>query len=551
MLFSDTIICPACRYVLDPERAQALGEIDDLAKSRSEQIPCRNCGEANQIGLVRCWNCSAFLREDIQEAYYQMIRGQREITYSQPGSSVEEGPSGDSSQSSSDRFGDDDDDDFELSGEYAVIHPPPADSQSSDSYNRKPSESANPSASNGSGSASGPKEPTAESGTEETKSDQPAESSESRDSPKQRPEDDPDAEDHSVATGGDVLLDIALTEEKESEKVRKRRAALARKKQKQRKQRGGKKAGKGDASPERLAAQKKALARRKAAKKRAADKPKAEPKYGLWLDDVRKHRVNPQKLKLKPGSEENQFEPVDVGVGSAGVVAVSLAKKPGLTLFQKSKSSPEETRKEIREHLEAEKPMEELPAPSHEFIDKETAGQFKVVQPAAYAHESMFAGVPVFGEGRIAVRLPVASDASEHRILSFWLTEFRQFSQALEQRFSIKDFGHLEGVPLTDPILDLQCHYSENPLKPIDPEYLKFYEADPAIELELIGRRCEGCGLAVSEEARRKEKIGGLRGKSIAKAKCPKCEKKFGSTSLYQVAGADKNTGDDAASEAK
>ncbi len=89
LLFSDTIICPACQHVLDAEKAALIGENDVTAKSRSEQIPCRNCGEANQIGLVRCWNCSSFLREDIQEAYYDMLRSQRQPTFSSPGTKRE------------------------------------------------------------------------------------------------------------------------------------------------------------------------------------------------------------------------------------------------------------------------------------------------------------------------------------------------------------------------------------------------------------------------------------------------------------------------------
>jgi hypothetical protein len=331
-----------------------------------------------------------------------------------------------------------------------------------------------------------------------------------------------------VATGGDVLLDIALKEEKESETVRKQRETQAQQKPNPRD-----KAKASGAAPtaERLAAQKKALARRKAAHQR-----KAEQKFGLWLADVHQHAINPQKLKLKPGSMEKLFELVDVGCSAGGVIVVGLAKKPGLTLFSKTKSNPEDTRKEVRAHLETDKKKEELPAPKHRFIEGEPLRQIKVVQPVVYVHESMFAGVPVFGEGRIAVRLPIIPEIPEQHFLSFWLTEFRQFAAALEKYFQIKDLGILEGVPLTDPILNLQCHYSEVPIKALDPPVLKFYQADPSIKLELVGRRCEGCGLAVSEEARRKEKIGGLNGKSIAKAKCPKCEKKFGSISLFKIA---------------
>ncbi|MCA9071324.1 MAG: hypothetical protein KDA84_20490, partial [Planctomycetaceae bacterium] len=123
MLFTDTIVCPACRHVLDKDRA-AMVDNDDLG-SRSEQIPCRSCGEANQIGLVRCWNCSAFLREDIQEAYYKMLRGEREVIYSQPNDrrTTEPEPELPSpNQTKGDLIGDDDDD-FELSDSHSLTSP--------------------------------------------------------------------------------------------------------------------------------------------------------------------------------------------------------------------------------------------------------------------------------------------------------------------------------------------------------------------------------------------------------------------------------------------
>ena len=541
LLFSDTIVCPACRHVLDEERAALLGDTDDLAKSRSEQIPCRSCGEANQIGLVRCWNCSAFLREDIQEAYYEMLRAQREVIYSQRGSYSEGAPSESSDQSNRDSYGGSDDD-FELSGSYRLTSPEEPASGTSGVYKISGEAPTEPKTSEAAPSADSPATSNGSSSQDsEAKADSPGDMPNQDSQRRPRPSaDDPNAEDHSVATGGDVLLDIALKEEAEAEKTRKRREAEIKRRRQKRKQDRAAKPGDADApSPERLAAQKKALSRRKSAKMRA-DKTKAEPTFGLWLSDVHLHKLNPQKLKLKPGSEEKQFELVDMGCSSSGVVVASLTKKPGFTLFGKPKSDPAETRKEVRAHLEEGKDVKELPAPEHDFFEGEALGQIKVVQPVVYVHESMFAGVPVFGEGRIAVRLPVKADVNEQRFLSFWLTDFRKFSQALEQMLGIKDLGHLEGVPLTDPILDLSCHYSEAPLTAIDPEVLKFYQADPGITLELIGRRCEGCGLAVSEDARRKEKIGGLKGNAIAKAKCPKCEKKFGSISLFQIAGADK-----------
>ena len=55
----------------------------------------------------------------------------------------------------------------------------------------------------------------------------------------------------------------------------------------------------------------------------------------------------------------------------------------------------------------------------------------------------------------------------------------------------------------------------------------------------LVGYRCGNCGIEISEDARKKEKIGGSNGKGIAKAKCPKCKGKMGSHPLYSLANAD------------
>jgi hypothetical protein len=45
--------------------------------------------------------------------------------------------------------------------------------------------------------------------------------------------------------------------------------------------------------------------------------------------------------------------------------------------------------------------------------------------------------------------------------------------------------------------------------------------------------------LVISEDGRKKEKLGGPDGKGLAKAKCPKCKNKFGSNTLYMLATAD------------
>ena len=53
----------------------------------------------------------------------------------------------------------------------------------------------------------------------------------------------------------------------------------------------------------------------------------------------------------------------------------------------------------------------------------------------------------------------------------------------------------------------------------------------------------------VSEDSRKKEKIGGKTGRGIAKAKCPKCEKKFGDISLYSLQSSSPAAGTETAIE--
>jgi hypothetical protein len=164
-------------------------------------------------------------------------------------------------------------------------------------------------------------------------------------------------------------------------------------------------------------------------------------------------------------------------------------------------------------------------------LRRKCRAQFRVAQPSVSHTESMFAGVPVFGEGKIAVRLPKIDESADPQFLSFWLSEFRKFAAILDEFYGIKKFGEDSGIPLEDVLTERVCHFSEEHLNYL--EQIDFYQRDPGYKLKLIGRRCQGCGLVVSEESRKKEKIGGKNGKGIAKAKCPKCEKPFGDISLF------------------
>ena len=586
LLLSDTVQCPTCNHILDPERAADLTGVRlHSEETATQEVPCPDCGEPVRRELVRCWKCGGFLRQQIADSYYKKLETQQSdagtplpgfpASSELPHSDVSEAPVHPPSAPDTGSAAIDDqdgDDDFELAPEIA---------QAVDGWG----ESDVP-------AASVPAEGAAESGTysltaqaemEASPPDQPAAGADVEAAPSV-PEDSkdeshaPETEDaeakpaaqkrgdqevdvaHSVATGGDALLNIALEEERES---------VTRQQTRGRRQQKG-----GTATPKtgfiifcahghqievqerhrgmmgrcpkckvyfhvpqaewdkpKPVAQTAATAGATAGDEPAPAETSAKTqKYRRWMTDVHFHTVDPKKLKLKPGSLAGSFDLVDLGLAVDGLLTVKLAKGGGLL------GSSDKKRLQVREamlaHLGEDKPLEELAVAAHHWYDAQGM-KIQVVQPAPYAHESMFAGVPVFGAGRIAVRVPQGEDDGELQFLSFSLSEFREFGGDLAELFGLQNLGEDCGVPLTDAFVECQCHYSDETLRVL--ENVEFYEADPGMTVKLVGWRCQGCGLVVSEDSRKKERIGGASGRGIAKAKCPKCEEKFGSNPLHTL----------------
>jgi len=362
---------------------------------------------------------------------------------------------------------------------------------------------------------------------------------------------------HSVSTGGDVLLAAALAEEKEASRRpkgrrRSRGAALGpdsflvycpngHRIQVKEKHRG--RAGRCPSCKSLFVVPELGAAPQEGAAEEAAGSPAAASESGLvagqyndWLQDLRLHHVNPLKLKLKPGSLLQDYDTVDVGCSDTELLIATVFKGGGAFRAVQERKKKPATREAIVEHLSANKPVDSLPAPAHVHLAGGDIAQLRVVQPAPADEESLFAGVPVFGTGRIAVRLPGTGENGVRSYLSFSLSEYRGFARMLGRVAGIDNFGAELGIPLTDTFTTLKCHYSDEPLHVL--ENLEYYEADPNLKPVLIGRRCQGCGLVVSEDSRKKEKIGGLSGSGIARAKCPKCSAKFGDISLYGLPAA-------------
>jgi hypothetical protein len=186
-------------------------------------------------------------------------------------------------------------------------------------------------------------------------------------------------------------------------------------------------------------------------------------------------------------------------------------------------------------------PMADLAIPGRLVLSAGQLQQLKIVQPTIPGEESLFADIPVFGDGRIAVRVPAADKPGIRAYLSFTLGQFRKFSMALAEVLGLADFGSGTSIPMSDDFVEATCHYSDNVLHSIPVDRLDYYRADPEIKLVVLGRKCQKCGLVVSEDSRKKEKIGGSSDGSVAKARCPKCKQKFGTQTLYGLSPAAKS----------
>lgn len=256
-------------------------------------------------------------------------------------------------------------------------------------------------------------------------------------------------------------------------------------------------------------------------------------RFARWLNDVRIHTVVPEKLKLKADSLLNDFQSVDLGFSPNDILIVTLAAGGGL-FGGAAKKKPAVRTAMLEYFANASATLDGLTGvASKRVLAKEAFPQLVLAQPVALGTESMFGDIPIFGTGRIAVRLPKVPEDKNTQYLSFALTEFRAFSMALQAVCGVEAFGANTEIPMTEQYETFKCHYNETPVRSL--QQLEYYQKDPNVKLEISGWRCSGCKLIVSEDARKKEKIGGLNGKAIAKAKCPKCTQKFGSNPMYAL----------------
>ncbi len=340
----------------------------------------------------------------------------------------------------------------------------------------------------------------------------------------------------------DDLLSIAITQEKEAgERKRERRAAMNRKRilipcpscgvwLRVREEQSGR-------SVRCRSCQTPVSVPKIKKKEKKADSKKAPELVLDWIEDLHVHLVVPTDITLKPASLEDTYQTADAVFTEDGMHLVILGGPPKKkSLFSRgSDDTLPQLRTEIRDHVKKTGELKDLPGGELYSVPSDNLSSIRLVQPIRQAHESMFAGVPVFGVGRIVVYLPVNLEDGKQLYCSMPLTLWRQFATHLKQA-EITLPAKENGVPQSEIHASPLCHYTQAKVESI--RDLPYYQNDSAYELELTGYRCAACGTAVSESARAKNKLGGKAGKGIAKAKCPSCSAKFGNEPLYRISKA-------------
>ncbi|MFO1000437.1 MAG: hypothetical protein U0936_08865 [Planctomycetaceae bacterium] len=273
--------------------------------------------------------------------------------------------------------------------------------------------------------------------------------------------------------------------------------------------------------------------------KPAAKVEQVQQKTISWIDDAWFHILSPAALVLKPGSLTGKHTEVDIAFDSSGLHVLTFAgtkKKRSIFSFGSGnkKADHQTRRQQIREQVTKTGGFENLENVEIRKVDVARINEVRLVQPVAKVSESMFAGVPVFGDGRIAIFLPIEIDGGKQAFLSFSISGWRAIAEQLKSLFGVELGGTENGIPESDKAEALSCFMNQSRIESI--RGLIYYQKDASYTLELTGHKCKSCGTTISEEGRKAAKLGGIKGKGIAKAKCPKCSNKMQAESLYKIA---------------
>ena len=463
--------------------------------SDSKESPCPVCGEMVRINSLRCYNCGAFMNPELEEKYMEMQARPQETIYSDlPDGEVASLPDSIDDDSESGQ------DDFELS--MPTSSPVVAEANESSELGGLPTDLNDP-------SSAKPKEPIA-------------------------PEAPPEKEDD--------LFKIAMQDERQLKKQRKKRA-----------QRGGMKTPGGGLiifcpygcrmvvkeshrgmqgkcpeckAPFIVPVEEPDFSNKKE-KTGAEEETTAKPE-STWLLDLHLHTVNPEKLKLKADSLLKDFTQADFGVANDQLIVTVFNKKERAKIGKE-----DDPREAVKQQLAAGKSAAKLDVSEKYVFSKEELTNLKVVQPSASRADSIFHGIDVFGGGRIALQLPAVEGKTEILYVSMGITQFWDLKKLAEEKLDVSSLGENAGIPPEASLSTHRCQITDLPVKSLD--HIEFYKADSSVELETVGFECGKCHIAISEQGRQKENLGGKAGKGIAKAKCPKCGSKMGDHLLFNI----------------
>ena len=547
VILSDPDQCPDCGHIFYQRRssdASGSAANTEAAAPRAAggvREACPHCGEMVRAGLLRCWSCNGFMRADIAARYHDLTTNPQKIIYSTipPEQRQDFLPARATAGPVVD-----DADEFTLSDDVMAGTSFTTGNQAStpfvdlDALTALDGPDKPKAVTPGSGTT-----PVAEKSKEKATSEAPGVAASAAAAESAAPSKTDESSTSARGTSDDLFA-IAMQEQKDDKRRKNERLAERQKRQMLMPCKCGAwirvqddMAGKVVRCKQCREAVQVPEIRRKSAEKK---EEKIVPKLDItWINDVWFHVLTPTSVVLKPGSLTAQHTEADIALTESGVHIVAFTsgepKKKSLLSFGAADKKLDRAtqRKQVRDHVEATGELKGLTNCDVRTISREHVSELKLVQPVVKVHESMFAGVPVFGEGRIAVYLPIAQEAGQQAYCSFTLTAWRSFSNRLKELFDVPLPSTENGVPEAERSETLSCFVNQSRVESV--RNVVYYQQDPAFELEITGYRCKACGAAVSEEGRKKNKIGGANGKGIAKAKCPKCSGKMGEEPLYKL----------------
>ena len=541
-ILSDTKECPQCGHEIDVKPAVTLETSDQVGDRKFREMfdPCPKCNEMVRYGLVRCWNCNAFMRAEVEAKCREMTAKPQAIIFSDVPADqrTEMLPARDTFGEGRNMF----DAEEEDNAEFTLNHLPAGGASAAPAPvktpEQPPKKTTDPLPDENTAAAAST--PTDSASASDKAADQPA----AKDSEEQ------------PSTGNindDELLGIAMQDEKDVKRRQRDKVKQSHRKRillpcscgawiRVREDQGGRTLRCRQCKNPFIVPEIKK-------KEKSPQEDRGTRTHQItvgWIEDLQLHVITPTDVVLKPGSLEKTVENVDGVFHESGLHLVKYAAPAKKSMFGKAADGPpalEQQRLQIREHIQKTGTIADLPFGELQTITAEQTNRIRLIQPVSEAHESMFAGVPVFGGGRIAVYVPLELPENRQAFISMPLSVHRRFSEQVSDLFGLKIPAEDNGVPATEETDTLFCFLSEVKIEAV--RNLDYYENDPGFTVELSGYICEACGAAITESSRKNKKLGGAAGKGLAKAKCPKCSNKFGNQKAYQVTRKTESTEED------